>query len=168
MSILDIILLICCIPVLINGFKKGFIHQIVSVIALIGGVWAAYKFGGITAEWLKPMLETKCENYQQIANLGGFGITLVATILGIGLIGTLLEKIILFIIPDLINNLLGLLLAVVNATLLCCALLMIFETLNSTFFFTDPKGALFTDSLLYPYLKSITQTILPDIKSLIV
>lgn len=40
MNILDIILLLCLIPALFSGLKKGFIAQVIAIIALVLGSFA--------------------------------------------------------------------------------------------------------------------------------
>jgi hypothetical protein len=43
-NVIDIIILICCVPALVQGFRKGFISQAVSLVSLVLGAWLAFKF----------------------------------------------------------------------------------------------------------------------------
>lgn len=168
MNILDVIIILAICPVLINGYRKGFINQAFSIIALIAGAWVASTFAGKVGSWIFPMFESVSGNPETIAFLGGFAITFVVMCLVFMLLGKLLEKIILAMIPDWINNVLGLLLGVVNGLLLLCVLFLLFQVLNKIFFFADLKGAFFSDSYLFPYIEKTAQTVLPNLLNAII
>lgn len=163
MNILDIIILICMFPILINGYKKGLMNQLISIASLTAGVWAAYVSGNTVGEWIMPMMEGKCENPENIAYLGGFAITLTVVCVACLLIGRPLEKLLLIIIPKSINRTLGLVLSVANGAVLTCTLFLIFRILNKIYYFTDFKEAVFSESLLLPYIEDLTSTIFPNI-----
>lgn len=168
MNILDVIIILCLCPILINGYKKGFINQAVSIVALIAGAWVASAFGGTVGSWIYPMLEGFAGEPETVAFFGGFAITFVVTCCIFSLIGNLLEKIILALIPDWINNVFGLVFGVVNGIMLFCVLFLLFQILNNIFFFADVKGAFFSDSLLFPIIESTAQTVLPNLLNTIV
>lgn len=163
MNILDVIIILAICPVLIDGYRKGFINQAVSIVALIAGAWVASTFAGKVGSWIFPVFENVSGNPETIAFLVGFAITFVAMCILFNLLGKLLEKIILALIPDWINNVLGLLLGAVNGLLLLCVLFLLFQVLNKIFFFADLKGAFFADSYLFPYIESTAQTVLPNL-----
>ena len=162
MNILDIIIILCSIPILISGYKKGLIRQIISIIGLRVGVWVASALADNVGSWIYPIFKGS-ENPEGLAYLGGFAIVLVAICLIFLIFGRLIEKIILIAIPDWINKGLGLCLAAINCVLLCCALYMVFMVLNKIYLFTDFKDAIFTDSTLFPIIESTTNAILPNI-----
>lgn len=162
MNILDIIILICCIPILISGYKKGFISQIVSIIALMAGVWAAAGIGEDAGSWFLPMMEGSCDDPQNMATLAGFAVTLAVTSVIVMLCGKLVGKIIMWVVPDTLNKILGLILSVANGAVLFCTLYLIFMILNKIYLFTDMKGAFFSDSLIFPFIESTTNALLPD------
>ena len=166
MNILDIIILLCFIPVLISGYKKGFIRQVISIIALMAGVWIASALGDNVGAWFQPVMEGKCDNPQTMAYLAGFAVTLVAVMLIFLVCGRLIEKIILLAIPDVLNNLLGMLLAAANGILLLCTLYLIFNVLNKIYMFTDLKTAFFSDSLIFPIIESTSNALLPNLLNL--
>ena len=161
MTILDVILLLCCIPVLIRGFKKGFLNQLFSIIALLAGVWTAYILADIPAQWFLPAFKENTGNPEQMAQLAGFATCLVVTITGFSLLGTFLEKVLHLVIPDWIDHILGVILSAVSTAILLGVLLLIFESLNSIYFFMDPKNEIFADSMLYPAIKTIAEIIFP-------
>lgn len=168
MNILDIIILISCIPILIAGYKKGFINQAISIIALFVGVWLASAFGDNVGTWFLPVMEGNCDDPQGMAALAGFAAVLVLACVVVGLLGKLIERLILMAIPDIINKVLGVAMAAVNGVLLFCTLYMIFNILNKIYMFTDMKEAFFSDSLILPIIESISNTIFPNLLNILI
>lgn len=163
MNILDIIILLCMLPVLISGYKKGMIPQVISIISLIAGVWTASELAGTVGEWIRPMIEGQCDNPAEISFLAGFAIVLVAVCIITGLIGWILEVLTSWIIPYWIDKPCGLVLSLASGTLLMCTLYLLFLVLNRIYFFTDFKTSFFTNSTILPYIESLTKDIFPDI-----
>ena len=52
MNILDAIILICLIPALIQGLRKGFISQAISIVSVVVGIWASARFANLVADWV--------------------------------------------------------------------------------------------------------------------
>lgn len=163
MNILDVIILLCCCPLIISGYKNGFINQAFSIVALIAGAWIASGFGDVASEWVFPMIEGKCDKPEQIAHIIGIAITFIAVCAAINIAGVLIGKLLMVIIPEWINKTLGAALAVVNCVLLTCTLYLVFQVLNKIYLFTDFKTALFTESTLYPMIESASQKLLPNL-----
>ena len=72
MNILDIIIILCFIPILIGGYKKGFINQAISIVALLVGAWTASALASKVSAWFLPMMEGNCDNPQGMAYLAGW------------------------------------------------------------------------------------------------
>lgn len=168
MNILDIIIILCCCPLLISGYKKGFVNQVISIIILMAGVWIASGLANVVGGWISPLISDKCENPAQIAYVVGFALSFVVACIVLFLCGKLVEKGILYILPDIVNKLLGLAMGVVNAVLLLCTLYLVFEVLNKIYFFVDMKEAFFSDSMLFPIIESTTNAILPNILNIFI
>lgn len=163
MNILDIIIILCCCPVLISGYKKGFINQVISIVALLGGIWIASAFDQTVGEWIRPMIEDKCDNPEMVAYVIGYGLTFLVACIVLSLIGKLIEKIFVEVIPDWINKTLGLAMGVINGILLVCTLFLVFDVLNKIYFLTDMNQSVFTDSLLFPIIESTSNAIMPNL-----
>ena len=52
MNFIDIIFIILLLLAAINGYKKGLVVEFASLAALILGIWGAFEFSDITAEFL--------------------------------------------------------------------------------------------------------------------
>ena len=163
MNILDVIILLCCCPLLISGYKKGFINQALSIVTLIAAAWTASGYGDIASEWVRPMIEGKCDKPEQISHIIGIAITFIIVCLSLHLVSALIEKLLLVIIPEWINKILGIVMAVANSLILSSTLLLVFQVINKIFLLTDLKSTLFTESALFPIIESTSQALLPNI-----
>ena len=82
MNIIDIIIVICCIPPLVKGISRGFVSQAASLLALILGVWLSFKFSVPVGEWLKEYLELP----GTVIHVVSFALILTAVVLGLNLL----------------------------------------------------------------------------------
>jgi membrane protein required for colicin V production len=161
MNILDIIILICLIPSLIQGLRKGFISQAISIISLIAGIWASARFADIVGVWLAQYITAS----EQVLKLVSFAIVMIVVFIILGLIGKLLDGIIKLVMLGWMNRLLGAAFALAKAILILGLLMLVFNSLNANFNFVDPQ--VIEESVLYPILKGISDTVFPYLKSII-
>ena len=161
MNILDIIILICLVPAIFQGIRKGFISQAISIISLIAGVWASAKFANIVGTWLAEYISAS----EQVLKLTAFALILAGVFVVLGLIGKLLESIIKLITLGWINKLMGVVFSVIKCILGLGLLILIFNSLNTSFDLVKPE--VLDDSILYPIIKDIADTVFPYIKSLL-
>jgi membrane protein required for colicin V production len=160
MNILDIIILICLVPSLIQGLRKGFISQAISIISLVAGIWASAKFADLVGGWLAQYITAS----EQVLKLVSFALVMVVVFILLGLIGKLLDGIINLVMLGWMNRLLGAAFAVAKAILILGLLMIVFNSINANFNLVDPK--VIEESVLYPILKEISDTVFPYLKSL--
>lgn len=161
MNILDIIILICLIPALIQGLSKGFISQAIALISLVAGVWASYRFAGIACEWLSQYISGS----EQVLRIASFALIFILVILALSLVGKLLDKVIQIVMLGWLNKLLGGLFAIAKWVLILSLIVVAFNSINQTFNLVKP-GVL-AESQLYPILNEIANTIFPYLKNLL-
>ena len=161
MNILDIILLICFVPAIIQGLRKGFISQAISLISIILGVWASSRFSAIISEWIAQYMSAS----DQVLKIISFTLILIAIFIILGLIGKLLEGIFKLVTLGWVNRVLGLVFALAKAFIIVGILIMVFNSLNDTFELVKPS--VMKDSVLYPYINQATNEIFPYIKDLL-
>ena len=161
MNILDIIILICLIPALIQGLIKGFISQAIALISLIAGAWASSRFAGVVCEWLSQYLSGS----EQIVRIAAFALIFIAVILALSLIGKLLDKIIQIIMLGWLNKLLGGVFAIAKWILIMSLIVVAFNSINQSFHLVKPS--VLAQSQLYPILTDIANTIFPYLKNLL-
>ena len=158
MNILDIIILICLVPAVIQGIRKGFIAQFVSIISIIIGVWASATFADLLGGWLSQYFTIS----EQTLKLIAFVIILVAVIVGLILLGKAIEALVKLATLGWINRLLGVLFAILKCMLILGVISILFEALNDTFGFVSEEYI--NDSPLYKAVKWIADLIFPYIK----
>ena len=161
MNILDVIILICLVPAIIQGLRKGFISQVISIISIVAGVWASAKFANIVGEWLAQHITAS----EQVLKVASFAIVLIVVFIILGLIGRLLTGILKLVMLGWLNRILGVLFALIKCLLILCLLVVVFNTINANLNLVKPE--ILDDSILYPVLKSISDTIFPYLKSLL-
>lgn len=160
MSILDIILLICFIPALVQGLKKGFIAQVVAVISIIAGVWMSFEFATLVSGWLGEYIPGS----EQILKIVAFVLILAGVIVGFYLLGKIIEGMFKLVMLEWLNRLLGVIFAMMKTALIVGLLIMVFNSVNETFDLVS--GEYLSKSLLYNPLKEFADSVFPYLKGL--
>lgn len=161
MNILDIILLICFIPALVQGIRKGFIAQAISIISIIVGIWASARFADVVAGWVAQYITAS----EQVMKVVAFALILIVVFFVLGLIGKMLEGIFNFVLLGWLNKLLGVVFALLKTALIVGLVIMAFSSLNDTFHLV--KEEVLNESVLYPPLKKIAFDVFPYIKDML-
>lgn len=160
MNILDIVLLACLIPAVIQGLRKGFIAQVVAIISLILGGWLAYRFSSALTGWLGQWIEAPAAAMTIISFIIIFAI--VVTLLF--LLGKILEASIKIILLGWLNRLLGLIFALFKYVLVLGLLTVLFDSINGKF--NIVQESYLSSSVMYSGFRSIAYSIFPYLKSL--
>ncbi len=162
MNIFDItLLLLILVAGVISGLRKGFIHQIVSIAALIAGAYLAYCLFPIVSEIL-------CEyvNWSPATlNVISFSITFLGIYLLITLVGIIVRKIISSAFGGWLDRLLGVLFSTTKVVLILGILILIFDALNGAFDMVDQSTM--DQSAVYIYIKKFTNVVFPFLKTLL-
>jgi membrane protein required for colicin V production len=161
MNILDIILLICFVPAVIQGFQKGFISQVIAIISIIAGVWLSVQFASEVTVWLAQYIQGS----EQVLKVVSFALIFIAVIAGLALLGRLVEGTVKLIMLGWLNRLLGVVFSLVKAALIVGLVIMAFCSLNNTFQFVSEE--VLNQSVLFPPLKNMAYTVFPYLKDLL-
>lgn len=161
MSTVDIIILICFILALAEGFTKGFISQLSALISLILGAWLSFRFAGTVCEWLKPYLEVP----EQVLYIISFGLILTVVLLGMFMISRLILSLVKLVMLGWLDKLLGVFFALLKAALLIGILIILFNTINTKMNLV--REEVLQESKLYGPLKDLAYTIFPYLKELL-
>ena len=161
MNILDAIILICLIPAIFQGIRKGFISQVISIISLIAGIWASARFADVVTLWASKHITAS----EQVLKLIAFAIILIVVFILLGLIGRLLESILKFAFLGWLNKLAGVIFSLLKASLILGLIIIAFSSLNNTFELVKPE--VLADSTLYKPLKEIADAVFPYIKNML-
>lgn len=161
MGILDIILLICFVPGIVQGITKGFIQQIISLVSIIVGAWLSSRFSARASEWMIQYLQID----SRILHIICFIVILVLTILLLNWAGILLTRVVKIALLGWVNVLLGILFSIIKTAVLLGLAIMFFDSINNSFHLID--SAKLADASVYCGLRSFATEVFPYLKSLI-
>jgi colicin V production protein len=161
MNILDFIILLCFIPAVISGLKKGFIAQVVAIIALILGAWLSYRFSSAVSTWIGQWIEGS----QQLLQIIAFIIIFIVVVFALHLLGKAIEASIKIIMLGWLNKLLGVAFSMLKCMLIIGLLIMAFNAINETFSLVQESKL--AESLLYTPIKNMTYSVFPYIKDML-
>ncbi len=137
MNLLDLILLVPLIWGAYRGFRKGLIFELTTFIALFAGIYGAMHFSGIAEPYLKTTLGSEQNHIPLIA----FGLTFLAILIGVHLLGRLLHGLVQMVALGLLNGLLGGIFGILKFGVLLLALLIMIRS------YSPEKGAILPKDL---------------------
>lgn len=161
MNIIDAIILICLIPAIFQGLKKGFISQAISIVSIIAGIWASSRFADIVTDWVAQYITAS----EQILKIVAFAIILIAAFLILGMLGRLLEKLLDFIFLGWANKLLGTIFSLLKAFLILGLIALIINSICASLNCMAPE--VFNTSVLYQTISESAGKIFPYIKDML-
>lgn len=161
MNILDIILLVCFIPAIFQGIRKGFIAQAVSIISIVLGIWASARFANIVSSWIAQYITAS----EQVLKVVAFALILVLVFLALAALGKMLEGMFKLVMLGWLNKLLGVIFALLKTGLIVGLVIMAFSSLNDNFMFV--QESVLNESVLYPPLKKLAFEVFPYLKDML-
>lgn len=161
MNYIDIILIIPVIWFAYQGFKRGLIIELASLIALILGIYAAIYFSGYAAEFLVNNFDMGPKYVQVIA----FIITFIVVVVLVHLLGRILEKLINMVALGFLNKLTGGLFGILKAVLFMSIAIMVINHFNNKFISEEKQeGSFFFEpiAVVAPFLWNQLENFDPD------
>ncbi|MFK8036897.1 MAG: CvpA family protein [Crocinitomicaceae bacterium] len=158
MNYLDFILLI---PILIGawkGFRKGFIIEIFTLLALFAGIYGAIHFSDRMSTFLSDSLDVKSDYLPIVA----FSLTFLCVGAMVFFLGRVLEKAVSLVALSTINKFAGLVFGALKMLLVSSMLVVVLESIDEKNKFISKEFK--ESSLLYEPLRDITFTALPAIE----
>jgi len=144
----------------ISGLRKGFILELAGLLGLIIGIWAGLHFSRLAATFLKETFHLD-GIYLPVLS---FVVVFILVLLGVKLLGKILEKSAEVMLMGWLNSLLGLVFGILKQALILSFVLMILNTFASSGDILDKDQQ--QKSYCYKPIKSIAPLMLPAIKSL--
>jgi membrane protein required for colicin V production len=130
-----------------KGFRKGVIVELASLLALVLGIYGAIQFSGFVADQLVIYIDWD----KRYVDLAAFGLTSVAIILGVSLLGKILTSLAKLVMLNGINRMLGLLFGGMKLAVFSGVILIFLMKANALFGFIPTEiieQSLLCDSLL--------------------
>lgn len=160
MSFLDIILLVPIVWLTIKGFRRGFILELVSLIALFAGIWAAFHFSFYARDLLDRWF-TVDEKYMPAIS---FVVTFAVVAVVIILIGKLADKFVEMLAMGPLNKILGAIFGILKAVLLLGIIIYLIDSFDTREKLVTPKAK--EKSFLYVPLSKVIPTVIPYVRKL--
>lgn len=147
MNIIDIVLLILFAWFAYQGFKKGFIIELASLVALILGIYAAIYFSNHAEYFLRNSLNMD-NDYIPVTS---FVITFIVVVIIIYALGRILEKLINLVALGFLNKLAGGIFGILKAVVFISIVMLIFNHYNINFISAEKRN----DSLFYEPVEEV-------------
>lgn len=161
MAILDIVILCCFVPAIVSGLRKGFVNQLVDLVSVIAGAWAAFRFSALVSNWLANYV-TWDKNLLYVVS---FAIIVVVAVLVLNLIGNMITKAVKIASLGWLNRIFGVLLGVLKTALIIGLLIMLFNNLNGQWYLVEPEKL--EDCTIFNWLGDAANTVFPYFKNLL-
>lgn len=158
MNVLDIIFLIPLLYALYRGFKKGMIHMISSLAALILGIIGAIKLRPLFASLLDSVFTISHENMNIIA----FAVAFLSIVIVVHLVAYLVEKLVKAVALNLLNRLLGTAFGFLVTAFILSMILWPINEVNKQKQIIKPERI--EGSLLYKPLSAFAPALFPYLK----
>lgn len=131
MNVFDLIVYLALAWAVFNGWRRGFLLQLVSLLAIAAGVWAAVKYGAQVGAMLGLEGAT--------SSIVGFIAIFLAAIIAVTIGGHLLRAVLRWTGLGMADVLLGVLFSVVKVGLIVSVLFSWFATVNNKFEWVDKQ-----------------------------
>ncbi|MDR1680898.1 MAG: CvpA family protein [Prevotellaceae bacterium] len=157
MNYIDIILAILLLISIFMGWRQGFIRQLFGLLALLLGVYCAYRFSHFTAHCISDWFGVS----EPVTSGVAFAVTFIVVLLAVVLVGRFADKIISMVAFAFVNRLLGAILSLLKAVLIIGILLVILNM------FSLIPPAHQERSMLYRPMEKVGATVFPYLKQLV-
>lgn len=158
MNFLDIIFLVPLLFALYMGFRKGLIHMIASLLALILGIVGAIKLRPLFASLLDSVFNISSEHVNVIA----FAVAFVFIVLLVHLAAYLVDKLIRAVALNFVNRLLGMAFGLLVTAFVISMILWPINQVNAEKQIIKPEHL--EGSLLYKPLSALAPAVFPYLK----
>lgn len=158
MPYLDLILIVPLLWGMYRGFKRGFIIEVCTFMALILGVYGAATFGDMGGDYLVKEYKTD----PQLSLIIAFAVLFVGIVVVVFLFGKMLESVIKMVALSVVNKIAGLIIGLAKFALIVSALLFVWNGFPATAKLIPDSWK--KGSYLYEPLSQALPTVYPVLK----
>ncbi len=158
MNVLDIIFLIPMVYALYRGFKKGMVHMIASLAALVLGIIGALKLRPVFAALLDSVFNVSPEHMNMIA----FAVAFVSIVILVHLAAFLVEKLVKAVALNFVNRLLGMAFGLIVTVFVLSMILWPINEVNAQKQIIKPERI--EGSMLYKPISAFAPAVFPYLK----
>lgn len=149
MAFLDIVLGLLLLWGLLRGLKNGLLIELASIFALIAGLFGAFHFSYLIADYLSESWEWDENNINLIAFLSTF----ILIVIAVNLLAKLLTNLVNIAMLGLVNKIAGGFFGMLKVAVILGAFLVFFDRVNASFEFLGKETK--QESVLYAPLRDI-------------
>lgn len=157
-----ILLLLVLIPGTITGLRKGFIYQVITVLAVWLGALISYQFARPFGDYLGEIIKLPAN----VVNVIAFILTFIVVYFVLHLLGMILRKIIKDIVGGGTDKVLGVILGIFKQALIIGLLIIVFDTINSKIVIVNRETL--DESGVYGWLHDFAKAVFPFLKNLVI
>ena len=158
MNYLDIVFLVPLLFALYRGFKKGIIHMVASLAALVLGIIGAIKLRPLFASMLDSLFDISPDYINVIA----FSVAFVVIVVVVHLLAYVLERLIQAVALNFVNRLLGMGFGLLVTAFVISMILWPVNQINEEKQIIKPERI--ENSLLYRPLSAFAPAVFPYLK----
>ena len=125
MNVFDVIVYIALAWAVFNGWRKGFLLQMLSLLAIVAAIYLAAEYG--------PTVGVMFGLEAPTASIVGFIVIFLAALVGITVLGHLMKAVFRFAGLGIADVVLGILLSVVKVGLILAVLFAWFDSVNKNY-----------------------------------
>lgn len=159
---LDIVIIVIIAASAVWGIFKGFVRQIVSIAALLLGIWCAFKFTAYLSAQAKELLSLSIA--QNTLHIVMFVVIFIVVMILAHFLGKGIEGIIKLSMLGWLNRLLGFLFGALKATIVLGVAVYMVNYLNNLLHII-PEST-FSGSKGYAFLEQFSQNIFPFLEKI--
>ena len=161
MNYLDIIIAIPLLWGAYNGFKKGLIIEVASLIALIAGIYGAIEFSFFISDLLAQYVDWSA----RVMQTASFCLTFLVIVIIVHLIARGIQKIAKLAALGTLNRFLGVIFGVLKYLVIVAILIYLTNSVNSRYRFIAPETI--EKSILFEPLVSLVPGLYPSVEKYI-
>lgn len=154
MQIIDIVMLVFAGLMVILGFRNGLIISLATLVALILGIYAAVYFSHFAAELLHNTFEISSTYLPLIS----FTVTFLVVLVGVILIGKVIEKLVDVVGIGFLNHLAGALLGLIKSILILSIIFFVISIADTNQKLITPEAK--EKSIFYNRVANVFPTII--------
>jgi len=158
MNYLDIIIIIFLFFAAISGFRKGLIHQLAILTALILGIFLAVKFSKL----ISPFIQTNFVPSENTSKIIAFVIIFISVLISIHLLGNFLEKLFDEVELGLFNKITGCIFGILKMSFIISVFMVMLKFSIVNFNWPNKKDT--ESSYLYRPIESFAPLLFPYLK----
>jgi len=160
MNYLDIIIGIFLLWGLVNGFRKGLVIELSTLIALVLAIWGGIHLSHFVATWLNESWGWESDYLGIIS----FGITFVGIVVLVVFIGRLITKFLKMVALNIFNRFLGAIFGVIKYAFVLGIVIYLIEPINKELKIVPEEKR--NESIFYDRLLDLSMQAFPALEKL--